>query len=112
MLWAAYRKVNAKREVPRYNPASRVIANGTEPGMSDEKDISKVREEEAQRGRRPKHVPEKERQRRLKKLVWDSMRKGNRALFQQVLIDLDEKPGTSRYDELMKMYDDYQRAKH
>jgi hypothetical protein len=39
------------------------------------------------------------------------MRRENRALFQQVLIDLDEKPGTARYDELMKMYDDYQRAK-
>jgi len=39
------------------------------------------------------------------------MRNGNKALFQQVLIDLDEKPGTVRYDELMKMYDDYQRAK-
>jgi hypothetical protein len=39
------------------------------------------------------------------------MRKGNRALFQQILIDLDEKPGTARYHELMKMYNDYQRAK-
>ena len=39
------------------------------------------------------------------------MRKGNRALFQQVLIDLDEKPGTARYDELLRMYDDYQREK-
>jgi hypothetical protein len=80
-------------------------------GMSDEKDISKVREEEAQRGRRPTHLQERERQQRLRKLVWDSMRNGNKALFQQVLIDLDEKPGTARYDELMKMYDDYQRAK-
>ena len=79
--------------------------------MSDEKDISKIREEEAQRGRRPKHLEEKANRRRLEKLVRDSMRKGNRALFQQVLIDLDEKPGTARYDELMKMYDDYQRAK-
>jgi hypothetical protein len=79
--------------------------------MSDEKDISKVREEEAQRGRRPKHLEEKDRLQRLKKLVWDSMRKGNRAFFQQVLIDLDEKPGTARFDELLKMYDDYQRAK-
>jgi hypothetical protein len=79
--------------------------------MSDENEISKVRDEEAQRGRRPKHVPERERQQRLKKLVWDSMRKGNRALFQQVLIDLDEKPGTARYDELLRMYDEYQREK-
>jgi hypothetical protein len=79
--------------------------------MSDENDISKIRKEEAQRGRRPKHLEEKERLQRLKKLVWDSMRRGNRALFQQVLIDLDEKPGTARYDQLMKMYDDYQRAK-
>ncbi|MGB7283989.1 MAG: hypothetical protein WBE13_17115 [Candidatus Acidiferrum sp.] len=39
------------------------------------------------------------------------MRKGNRALFQKVLIDLRGKPGTARYDELMKLYDDYQRAK-
>jgi hypothetical protein len=79
--------------------------------MSDEKEIAKIREEEARRGRRPKHLEEKERRKRLERLVWDSMRKGNRALFQQVLIDLDEKPGTLRYDELMKMYDDYQRAK-
>jgi hypothetical protein len=79
--------------------------------MSDENDISKVRAEEAQRGRRPKYLEEKSRHQRLKKLVLDSMRKGNRALFQQVLIDLDEKPGTARYDELMRMFDDYQRAK-
>jgi len=79
--------------------------------MSYEKDISKVREEEAQRGRRPTHLQERERQQRLRKLVRDSMRNGNKALFQQVLIDLDEKPGTVRYDELMKMYDDYQRGK-
>jgi hypothetical protein len=79
--------------------------------MYDEKDISKVREEEAERGRRPKHLEEQERRRRQRKLLSDSMRKGNRALFQQVLIELDEKPGTVRFDELMKMYDDYQRAK-
>ncbi len=79
--------------------------------MSDEKDISKIREEEAQRGRRPTHFQERERLHRLRKLAWDSMRSGNKALFQQVLIDLDEKPGTARYDELLKMYDDYQRAK-
>ncbi|HXL23690.1 MAG TPA: hypothetical protein VOA78_14595 [Candidatus Dormibacteraeota bacterium] len=79
--------------------------------MSDEKEISRIREEEAQRGRRPKHLEEQERQRRQRKLVRDSVRKGNRALFQQVLIELDEKPGTARYDELMKMYDDYQSAK-
>jgi hypothetical protein len=40
------------------------------------------------------------------------MRRENKALFQQVLIDLDERPGTARYDGLMKkMYDDYQRGK-
>jgi hypothetical protein len=72
--------------------------------MSDEKETSKNREEETQRGRRPKHLEEKARRQRLEKLVWDSMRQGNRALFQQVLIDLDEKSGTARYD-------DYQRAK-
>jgi hypothetical protein len=40
------------------------------------------------------------------------MRRENKALFQQVLIDLDERPGTALYDELIKkMYYDYQRGK-
>jgi hypothetical protein len=72
----------AKRELPRYNSAFPGSAYAAEHAMSDEKDISKIREEEAQQGRRPKHLQEKERQQRLKKLVRDSMRKGNRALFQ------------------------------
>jgi hypothetical protein len=50
MLWAAFRKVNAKREVPRHSPASRIIANATKPRISDENDIAKVKTEEAQRG--------------------------------------------------------------
>lgn len=77
----------------------------------DDKEISKVREEEVQRGRRPKHLAEKERRQRAEKLVRDSMRQGNRALFQQVLIELDVKPGTARYEELLKMFDDCQRSK-
>jgi len=103
MLWAAWINVNAKREVARYNLASREGAVPPEQGMSDEKDIEKIREEEAQRGRRPKHAQEKERRQRLKKIVWDAIRQGNRPLLQQALIELDEKPGTARFDDLMKM---------
>jgi hypothetical protein len=79
--------------------------------MSEEKDISQVWDEEAQRGRRPKHLSEKEKKLRLKKLLRDSLRQGNLGLFKQVLIDLGEKPGSARYDELVKMFDDYQNAK-
>lgn len=79
--------------------------------MTDENEISRVFKEEAGRGRRPKHAAEKQRLRRLKKLVLDSLRQGNRSAYQQALIDLAEKPGTARYDELVKHYDDYQRAR-
>lgn len=79
--------------------------------MSDENDISRVREEEAQRGRRPGHLSEKEKRRRLKALMLDALRKANRGLFQQVLIDLGPAPGSAEYEGSLKMYDDYQRGK-
>jgi hypothetical protein len=79
--------------------------------MADESDIKKVREEEGRRGRRPKHPAEEEKLRRQRKLLLDSLQRGNSGLFKQLLIELDVKPGTARYDELLKMFDDYQRSK-
>lgn len=58
----------------RYNLASQEGAVPPEQGMSDEKDIAKIREEETQRGRRPKHAQEKERWQRLKKMYDDYQR--------------------------------------
>jgi hypothetical protein len=72
-------------------------------------DISQIREEEAQRGRRPKHAAEKDRRRRLKSLLVSALQKANRGLFHQVLIDLGQTPGSSDYEKSMKMYEDYQR---
>jgi hypothetical protein len=79
--------------------------------VSDKNDISKIREEESERGRRPRHSSEKDKLRRLKSLMLSAIYKGNRGLFQQVLIELGQKPGSSEYETSMKMYEDYQREK-
>ena len=42
----------------------------------------------------------------------DALRKGNLGLFQQVLIDLGQKPGSSEYEKSMKMFETYQRERH
>jgi hypothetical protein len=41
----------------------------------------------------------------------DALRKANRGLFQQVLIDLGPAPGSAEYEGSLKVYDDYQRGK-
>jgi hypothetical protein len=41
----------------------------------------------------------------------DALRRANRGLFQQVLIDLGQKPGSDQYERTMKMYEDYQRGR-
>jgi hypothetical protein len=79
--------------------------------VPDENEIDKIREEEMERGRRPKHSAEKEKLRRLKSMMMTALHRGNRGLFQQVLIDLGQKPHSSEYDASMKMYEDYQREK-
>ena len=79
--------------------------------MSDEDEISKIREEESERGRRPKHSGEKERLRRLRSLMLNAIHRGNRGLFQQVLIELGQKPGSSEYENSMRKYEDYQRER-
>jgi len=56
----------------------------------DEGEISKTREEEAERGRRPKHSEQKEKLRRLKSMMLTAIRRGNLGLFQQVLIALGQ----------------------
>ena len=81
--------------------------------MSDENDISKVREGEEERGRRPRHSKERDKARRIKSLLINAIRRGNRGFFQQVLInDLGQKPGSAEYESSMKKFDDYQRGKH
>ena len=78
--------------------------------MSDEDDISRVREEEIDRGRRPKHPQEKEQARRLRALVLSAIHRGNRGFFQQLLIDdFGLEPGSAEYESLLKKFDDYQR---
>ncbi len=79
--------------------------------MSDEKDIERIREEEIERGRRPRHAAEKDKRRRLKSLMMTALQKGNRGLFQQVLIDLGKKPGSADYEEWMREYEKYQRER-
>jgi len=80
--------------------------------VSEENEIRRIREEETERGRRPKHSTEKEKLRRLRSLMLDALRKGNPRLFQQVLIDLGQKPGSSEYEKSMKMFETYQRERH
>jgi hypothetical protein len=42
----------------------------------------------------------------------DALHRANRGLFQQVLIDFGQKPGSEEYEASMKMYDeDYQCGK-
>jgi hypothetical protein len=79
--------------------------------MSDEKEISRVREQETQRGRRPQCLLEKHKRDRLKTMMRDALYKGNRGLFEQVLIALDLKPGSDAYEAWMKKYEDCQRGK-
>jgi hypothetical protein len=79
--------------------------------VSDENGIDKIREEEMERGRRPKHSSEKEKFRCLKSMMLDALHKGNRGLFQQALIDLGQRPGSFEYESSMKIYDEYQREK-
>jgi len=38
----------------------------------------------------------------------NAIRNGNRGLFQQVLIDLGQKPGSSEYEQSMKLFESYQ----
>jgi len=79
--------------------------------VSDEDEIQKIREEEMERGRRPTHSAEKEKRRRLKSLMMFALQRGNRGLFQQVLIDLGKKPGSAEYEEWMREYEKYQRER-
>jgi hypothetical protein len=79
--------------------------------VSDENEISRIREEEAERGRRPKHAIEKEKLRRLKSMMMTAIKRGNVGLFQQVLIELGQQPGSAEYANSMKIYEDYQRGK-
>lgn len=80
--------------------------------MPNEDDISKVREEDAGRGRRPRHSREKEKAQRLRSLLIDAIRRGNRGLFQQILIDdFGQKPGSAEYENAMRKFDDYQRER-
>ena len=79
--------------------------------MSDEKEIAKIREEEAQRGRRPQHLTEKEKLRRSRASMLIALRRGNRGLFQQVLIEIGQQPGSEEYEASMKRFEDYQRGK-
>ncbi len=76
--------------------------------MSDENEIDEIREEEMERGRRPRHSREREKLRRLRSLMLNAIRNGNRGLFQQVLIDLGQKPGSSEYEQSMKLFESYQ----
>jgi hypothetical protein len=76
--------------------------------VSDENEIDKTREEEMERGRRPRHSREREKLRRLRSLMLNAIRNGNRGLFQQVLIDLGQKPGSSEYAQSMKLFESYQ----
>jgi len=77
--------------------------------VSHEDDIFKVRKEEEGRGRRPQHLSEKERRQHLRSTMMIAIRRGNRNLFQQALIELGQKPGSSEYENSMKMYEAYQR---
>jgi len=44
-------------------------------------------------------------------MVIDSLRRGSKSLYQQILIDLGQKPGSDEFEALMKEFDDYQRGK-
>ena len=79
--------------------------------VSDDTEIDKIRQAEMERGRRPKHSSEKEKTRRLKSLMLSALQRGNRGLFQQVLIDLGKKPGSAEYEEWMREYETYQRER-
>jgi hypothetical protein len=94
MIFRAYRLATARRHE-----------------VSDEKEISRIREEEARRGRRPQHLSEKEKLRRSKAAMMIALRRGNAGLFQQILIENGQLPGSDEYAASMKKFEDYQRGK-
>jgi len=43
--------------------------------------------------------------------MMSALQRGNRGLFQQILIDLGKKPGSPEYDDWMREYEKYQRER-
>ena len=76
----------------------------------DDSEIEKVRQDEI-RGRKSEDSAYKDRVGRLKKLMLQALQRGNRGLFEQVLIDLGQKRGSSEYEASLKAFDDYQRGR-
>jgi hypothetical protein len=44
-------------------------------------------------------------------MMMTALRRGNRGLFQQVLIDLGKTPGSADYEEWMREFEKYQRER-
>jgi len=76
----------------------------------DDSEIEKVRQDDI-RGRKSEDSAYKDRVGRLKKLMLQALQRGNRGLFEQVLIDLGQKRGSSEYEASLKAFDDYQRGR-
>jgi len=79
--------------------------------LYDEKEIEQSRAEESSRGKRPKDLSEKEKRDRLKMMMRNALHRGNKGLFEQVLIALGLKPGSDAYEAWMKKYEDCQGGK-
>ena len=76
----------------------------------DDSEIEKVRQDDI-RGRKSEDSAYKDRVGRLKKLMLQALQRGNRGLFEQVLIDLGQKRGSSEYEASLKAFDDYHRGR-
>ena len=76
----------------------------------DDSEIEKVRQDDI-RGRKSEDSAYKDRVGRLKKLMLQALQRGNRGLFERVLIDLGQKRGSSEYEASLKAFDDYQRGR-
>jgi len=78
--------------------------------IMDDSEIEKVRQDEV-RGRKSEDSSHRDKLQRLKKLMLQALQRGNRALFEQVLIDLGQKRGSSEYEASLKAFDDYRRGR-
>ena len=76
----------------------------------DDSEIEKVRQDDI-RGRKSEDSTYKDKIRRLKKLMLQALQRRNRALFEQVLIDLGQKRGSSEYEASLKAFDGYHRGR-
>lgn len=76
--------------------------------MFDEKEISEVRAQDVDRGKKTLSSLKKKEE-RLKRMLLNAFAHNDRELYSQTLIDLGQPYGSEGYDRAMKLFDEHQR---